>query len=119
MFIEIISDQLSKPITIGNVYRPPYDNNNNHNIENFIQQFTPVTDRLSKNNLHAVVVGDFNADLLKIDVREIYGEFIDLMCTHGLFPKIICLHVLQRKHAVWQTRFIANFPTRILLSQHL
>ena len=100
MFIEINSDQLSEPITIGNVYRPPYDNNSNHNIENFIQQFTPVIDRLSKNNLQAVVVGDSNTDLLKIDVREIYGGFIDPMCTHGLFPKMICLHVLQRNHAV-------------------
>ena len=63
-------------------------NNNNHSIENFIQQFTPVIDKLSKNNLHAVVVCDFNIDFLKIDGREIYGEFLDLMCTHGLFPKI-------------------------------
>ena len=88
MFIEINSDQLSKPIAIGNVYRPPYNNNSNHSIENFIQQFTSVIDKLSKNNLHAVVVGDFNIDLFKLDEREIYEEFLDLMCTHGLFPKI-------------------------------
>ena len=72
VFIEINSDQLSKPITIGDVYRPPYDNNI-HSIDNFIQQFTPVIDMLSKTNLHAVVVGDFNIDLLKVDEREIYG----------------------------------------------
>ena len=47
MFIELNSDQLSKLITIGNVYRPPYDNNSNHSIENFIQQFKPVIDKLS------------------------------------------------------------------------
>ena len=110
VFIEINSDQLSKPITIGNVYRPPYDNNSNHSIENFIQQFTPVIDKLSKNNLHAVVVGDFNIDLLKVDEREIYGEFLDLMCTHGLFPKITLPSPFAKKSCSLIDQIYCKFP---------
>ena len=63
MFIEINSDQISSPITTGDVYGPPYDNNNDHNTGNLLLQFTPVIDRLSMNNLHAVGVGDYDIDL--------------------------------------------------------
>ena len=52
MFIEINSDQLSKPITIGNVCKPSYDNNNNHSIENF--------------NL----IGQLKNEILKVDLAE-------------------------------------------------
>ena len=49
--------------------------------------FTPIIDKLSKNKLSAMVVGDFNTDLLKIDERWIYMESVYLLCTHGLFSK--------------------------------
>ena len=85
LFIEIKGEQLTKPLTIGNIYRPPFDNNSNSNVENFIQQFNPVIDKISRNNSDAIILGDYNIDLLE---REKYGEFLDLMCTHSLFPKI-------------------------------
>ena len=88
LFVEIKGDQLIKPITIGNIYRPPFHNNNNSNVENFIQQFNPVIDKISRNNSQAMILGDYNIDLLKIPEREKYGEFLYLMCTYGLFPKI-------------------------------
>ena len=53
LFLEIKGDQLIKPITIGNIYRPPFDNNSNSNVENFIQQFNPVIDKICRNNSHA------------------------------------------------------------------
>lgn len=88
IFIDIKGDQLSKPITIGNIYRPPPKNNSNEIIESFINQFTPVIDKISKSNASVTVVGDFNIDLLKIQEKEKYEEFLDLMCTYGLLPKI-------------------------------
>ena len=60
LFIEIKGDQLIKPITIGNIYRPPFDNNSNSNVENFIQQFNPVIGKISRNNSHAIILGDYN-----------------------------------------------------------
>ena len=36
LFIESKDDKLIKPITIGNIYRPSFDNNSNSNVENFI-----------------------------------------------------------------------------------
>ena len=55
LFIEIRGDQLIKPITIGNIYRPPFDSNSNSSVENFIQQFNPVIDKISRNNSHAII----------------------------------------------------------------
>ena len=100
LFIEIKGDQLIKPITIWNIYRPPFDNNSNSNVENFIQQFNPVIDKISRNNSHAIILGDYNIDLLKIQEREKYGEFLDFMCTHGLFPKLPYLLDLLKNLAV-------------------
>ena len=78
---------LSKPVILGNVYRPPFENNN-HIIELFVEQFSPVIHSINDINLQAIVAGDFNIDLLKIQEREIYGEFLDIMCTNKLYPKI-------------------------------
>ena len=56
---------------------------------NFIKQFNPAAiDRISRNNLHAIILSNYDIDLLKTQEREKYGEFLDLMCAHGLFPKI-------------------------------
>ena len=88
LFIELFGDQLSKPVILGNVYRPPFENNNNHIIEMFVEQFSPVMHSINDRNLQAIVAGDFNINLLKIQEREKYCEFLDLMCTNELYPKI-------------------------------
>ena len=54
----------------------------------FVEQFSPVIHSINDRNLQAIVAGDFNIDLLKIQEREKYGEFLDLMCTNRLYPKI-------------------------------
>ena len=36
IFIDITSDNFVNKITLGNIYRPPKDNNNTTNIETFI-----------------------------------------------------------------------------------
>ena len=36
LFFDITSDNYVNEITLGNIYRPPKDNNNNTNIETFI-----------------------------------------------------------------------------------
>ena len=70
MFIKKNRDKLSKAITAGPVYRPPYYNNNNYNIENF-QKFKLVIDKFSKNKSRVGVFSDFNTVLLEIDEKEI------------------------------------------------
>ena len=88
LFIDVSGHNLHRPITIGNIYRPPHNNNNNANIEKFIEEMSPIINTLQKENKYATIVGDFNMNLLQINEREKFDEFFDLMCTNIFFPKI-------------------------------
>ena len=85
--------------TIGNIYRPPHDNNNNKNIETFINEMSPIIDKLKKENSFAAILGDLYINLLQINEREKYEDFFDMMCTNNFNPKIM-------------------FPTRIAARSH-
>ena len=88
LFIDINGGNLCRTFTIGNIYRPPHDNNNNTNIQQFISELSPIIAILQSENTYAAIVGDFNINLLQISEREKFGDFFDLMCTNNFFPKI-------------------------------
>ena len=75
MFIDINGGNLCRTFTIGNIYRPPHDNNNNVNIQ-FVSELSPIMEIFQSENTYAAIVGDFNIN------------FFDLMCTNNFFPKI-------------------------------
>ena len=70
------------------MYRPPHDNDNNKNIEKFVDDISPIIDTIQKENKHAAIVSDFNINLLHVNEREKYAKFLDLMCTNNFFPRI-------------------------------
>ena len=82
LFIDVSGQNLRRSITIGNIYKPPHNNNNNANIERFIEDISPTINTLQKENKYAAIVGDFNINLLQINEREKFEEFFDLMCTN-------------------------------------
>ena len=88
LFIDVSGQNLRRPITIGNIYKPPHNNNNNANIKRFIEEISPIINTLQKENKYAAIVGDFNINLLQINEREKFEEFFDLMCTNNFFLKI-------------------------------
>ena len=88
VFIDVSGPSLNRPLTIGNIYRPPHDNNDNENISKFIAELSPIIDLLQSENMYSTVVGDFNINLLQINEREKFSEFFDMMCTNSFFPKI-------------------------------
>ena len=79
---------LTQPIILVNVYRPPRNNNDNNTIRGFINEFASVLNNFPRSKNNIVITGDFNINLLEINERECYGEFLDLMITNELFPKI-------------------------------
>ena len=87
-FIDVEGGNLRRTLTIGNIYRPPLHNNNNESINKFIAELSPLIEALQKENTYASLVGDFNRNLLQINEREIYEEYLDLMCTNNFYPKI-------------------------------
>ena len=88
LFIEISGGNLSSKLNIGNIYKPPRNNNSNLNIETFINEIAPHLNSLNKSKLDSIIVGDFNIDLLELNLREKYYEYFDLFVTNGFFPQI-------------------------------
>ena len=88
LFIDIKGDSLKRNITVGNIYRPPRDNNNNKSVRNFLTPFAPIIHKLSREKFDSIICGDFNIDLLKIKGRDLFVEFLDLFLSNGFMPKI-------------------------------
>ena len=89
LFIDIASERLEKRLTLGNIYRPPRNNYNNSSIESFLQEIHPIVTILSNENTNTILSGDYNINLLEINDRVKYQEYLDLFFTLGLFPKIV------------------------------
>ena len=116
----------SKPVIIGNIYRPPRSNNNNRSIDNFINEFHPIINNIISENKYTFIGGDFNIDLLLIGMRQKYAEFLDLMLASGFLPRIsyptrfskksASLFHNQPKYADWKlnTRIVVRFVSKFL-----
>ena len=48
LFIDVTGHNLRKRLTIGNIYIPPHDNDDNTNVETFIDEMSPIIDKLKK-----------------------------------------------------------------------
>ena len=90
---------MTKNIIIGNIYRPPKHNNNNTTMRRFIDEISPVLNDLQRQSCDAVLAGDFNIDLLKMNERQLYGEFFDLMLSSSFFPQITLPSRFSKKSA--------------------
>jgi len=72
LFIDVTGSNLRRPITIGNIYRPPHDNNNNANVNLFNTELSPIVNKLQRENKYGAIVGDFNINLLQTS-RQLQG----------------------------------------------
>ena len=46
-FILVKDIEFNKQIILGNIYRPPFDNNGRENVTNFIEELNPIIYRIS------------------------------------------------------------------------
>ena len=91
LFVSIRDSSYKKEVVLGNIYRPPFDNNNDENINLFISELNPIIGQISDNyNRDLLIAGDFNINLLHINYcnKEHFGNFLDLFLGYSLFPKI-------------------------------
>ena len=90
LFVSVKDDYSEKEFVIGNIYRPPYNNNNEDNVNTFISELNPIIGKLNDNNRNILIAGDFNINLLHINMcnKEHFGNFLDMMLGYSLFPKI-------------------------------
>ena len=90
LFVKIQGMENTKDIIIGNICRPPYDNNCKENINSFTSELDPILSSFDTSTNNLIVTGDFNINLLQVNMcnKEHYGDFLDLMLGHSLFLKI-------------------------------
>ena len=87
LFVDISSTNFYKHIIIGNIYKPPKDNNNNTNIQVFTSELIQIIQSLDKNKT-VILCSDFNINLLQINSRPAFSDYLDLLQTHNFIPTI-------------------------------
>ena len=122
MFIEVKAPSISKKLIIGNIYRPPRNNNQNYDI--FISELQPIFEYLNTKKCEIVISGDFNIDLLKLKEKPKFNQFYDSLCTFNFIPKITLPTRLGKHTATLIDNFYCNLsiecftsPTYIITTQ--
>lgn len=88
LFLNIKLDEKITPITIGNIYRPPKDNNNHTSLDNFMNEFKDTIGTISRQSSSLIICGDFNIDLLKLNTNGKFQEYYDFMTDLRLIQSI-------------------------------
>ena len=84
-FIEITGSGINKDLIIGNVYRLPRYLNENYQC---LCEFTPAISSVDRTNSDVIIAGDFNIKLLKINEKEVVGEFFYILISCSYYPHI-------------------------------
>ena len=90
-----------------NIYRPPNDIQQNY--RQFINEFSILLSSFEKCNSEIIITGDFNINLLKINVRPIFSDFYDILTTNSFLPKI----TLPTKFTETSGTLIDNFVCKV------
>ena len=83
LFLEIKHENLKNKIIVGNIYKPPKDNNNCGNINGFISELEPILSDLSNTNSEVLICGDYNINLLKL-IRNNISVTFSIQCSHSV-----------------------------------
>ena len=81
----------------------------NEDLESFINDLTPIVTSLSNERSDKIIAGDFNIDMLKINTREKYSDFLDLMLNSNFTPKITLPTRLAERSATIIDNMFCNF----------
>ena len=84
MFIEI--ENLNKAEIIDNIYMPPRESN--HDISQFIDELNIIIQNKKLRNKKNILSGDFNMNLFKLNEKQMYPNYFDMLTTIFLLPNI-------------------------------
>ena len=109
-----------KKITIGNIYRPPY--NLQDNIDTFMAEFNATLLQYHGNNSSTYFCGDYNIDLLKIPRIQMYEDYFDNILSAGYIPTITLPTRLSNNSTLIDNIFtnnVGNKLTACILNIHI
>ena len=112
--INVTGERLTKNVCISNIYRPPRFNNNNRTITDFLTEFSPYVEKLESENVHNIILGDFNINLLQLQNREKIEEYYDKFMSSGFIPRITLPTRFSTKGCTLIDQIFCNFekPTQ-------
>ena len=70
-------------VVIGVIYKPPESN-----IDIFVAHFNDLMGIISKERKHCILMGDFNIDLIKVDMQNQTKYFAHSLYTNAFYPTI-------------------------------
>ena len=76
LFVSIKGTGHNKDVIVGNIYKPPKDNYNIENINTFTTEIENVIHELDSRNSEIIIAGDYNMNLLNLDVRQAFSYFL-------------------------------------------
>ena len=88
LFVSIKGTGHNKDVIVGNIYKPHKDNYNIENINTFTTEIENVIHELDRRNSEILIAGDYNINLLNLDVRQAFSDFFYSMLDNSLFPRI-------------------------------
>ena len=106
------SNVLNKEINLANIYRPPKDIIERYT--EFIQEITPILKDLESSNVEAVIAGDFNIDLLKVNEKHVFSEYFDMLTSNSFYPKITLPTRLSNNHGTLIDNFLCKLTETTL-----
>ena len=64
-------------------------------IDNFVNDFDPISQTISKETKECYIMGDYNIDLLKDDSDRPTHDYLDLIYSHCLITSYSQLELLR------------------------
>ena len=63
-------------------------NDLNDNYINFTNELSSILSEIENQNSDAIICGDFNLNLLRINEKETVCDYFEIICSKSFFPKI-------------------------------
>ena len=96
-------------VLVANIYKPPHNNNNKENIEQFIREIQPVMKYINDTKSEAIMGGDWNINILKVNENTAFSDFLDTMFNNSLYPKITMPTRFATRSATLLDNFYCKF----------
>jgi len=84
--VEISKQQNSKKVILCNVYRPPRDLSENY--LQFTEELSNICSAISDTDKEVIIGGDYNINLLLVNEKPLFKEYMESIMMNGFFPSI-------------------------------
>ena len=94
------------------MYRPLRDRNENY--QSFINEIVPVLTTLGNFKCEIILTGGPNINLLNVNVKPIFNEFLDIITSHSFCPHITLPTRLSRRSGTLIDNFFCMFTAYLM-----